>query len=228
MLSVSNNVSATNASPRPRVDLSPQPFRTAANPSGLGDLEICPFVGERATSSSYDLVARVPYLFVRVLKAKHGGGADWPVYSEMVIGSHSVRTRTATTKSNDWDQVFAFHKGVSTPLACRFAVGAAVVNSRGSVDVMLAVWIGTQVDEAFQEAWQSDSGGGLNVHTRSKAYLSPKFWYLRLTVIQMQDLHLPPPADPKSPRPGGAGGPELFVKRTTHQQQLQLCQPDLE
>ncbi|KAL5539037.1 hypothetical protein UlMin_043697 [Ulmus minor] len=75
-------------------------------------------------------------------------------------------------------------------------------------DVMLAVWIGTQADEAFQEAWQSDSGG-LIPETRSKVYLSPKFWYLRLTVIQTQDLQLGsggPEAKPRSPHP------ELFVK----------------
>ncbi|XP_071911896.1 multiple C2 domain and transmembrane region protein 14-like [Coffea arabica] len=73
-------------------------------------------------------------------------------------------------------------------------------------DVMLSVWLGTQADEAFQEAWQSDSGG-LIPETRAKVYLSPKLWYLRLTVIQTQDLQL------------GSGGsepkvrnPELFVK----------------
>ncbi|KAJ6884125.1 protein QUIRKY [Populus alba x Populus x berolinensis] len=61
-------------------------------------------------------------------------------------------------------------------------------NSAGN-KVMLAVWIGTQADEAFQEAWQSDSGG-LLPETRAKVYLLPKLWYLRLTVIQTQDLHL--------------------------------------
>ncbi|CAH9134850.1 unnamed protein product [Cuscuta epithymum] len=56
-------------------------------------------------------------------------------------------------------------------------------------EVMLSVWIGTQADEAFNEAWQSDSGG-LVPETRAKVYLSPKLWYLRLTVIQTQDLKL--------------------------------------
>nr|XP_034905972.1 FT-interacting protein 7-like [Populus alba] len=69
-------------------------------------------------------------------------------------------------------------------------------------EVMLAVWIGTQADEAFQEAWQSDSGG-LLPETRAKVYLSPKLWYLRLTVIQTQDLHL---------GSGKARNPELYVK----------------
>eukprot|EP00249_Psilotum_nudum_P024003 c29055_g1_i2 orf=951-3830(+) len=53
-------------------------------------------------------------------------------------------------------------------------------------EIMLAVWIGTQADEAFSEAWQSDTGG--LTHTRSKVYLSPKLWYLRVHVIEAQDL----------------------------------------
>ncbi|KAL3715582.1 hypothetical protein ACJRO7_007332 [Eucalyptus globulus] len=69
-------------------------------------------------------------------------------------------------------------------------------------DVMLAAWFGTQADEAFQEAWQSDSGG-LIPETRAKVYLAPKLWYLRLTVIQTQDLQL---SEPK------VKTPELYVK----------------
>ncbi|BBN13059.1 hypothetical protein MPTK1_6g00440 [Marchantia polymorpha subsp. ruderalis] len=56
-------------------------------------------------------------------------------------------------------------------------------------DIMLALWMGTQADEAFQEAWQSDTGG--HAHFRSKVYLSPKLWYLRVNIIEAQDL-LPP------------------------------------
>lgn len=72
-------------------------------------------------------------------------------------------------------------------------------------DVMLAAWFGTQADEAFQEAWQSDSGG-LIPETRAKVYLAPKLWYLRLTVIQTQDLQLGAGPEPK------AKTPELYVK----------------
>ena len=51
---------------------------------------------------------------------------------------------------------------------------------------MLSVCPGTQADEAFQEAWQSYSGGLL----RSKVYLSPKLWYLRVNVIEAQELRV--------------------------------------
>ncbi|KAJ0715477.1 putative C2 domain, phosphoribosyltransferase, C2 domain superfamily [Helianthus annuus] len=58
-------------------------------------------------------------------------------------------------------------------------------------ELMLAVWWGTQADEAFPEAWHSDAVGasadGL-ASIKSKVYLSPKLWYLRVNVIEAQDL----------------------------------------
>ncbi|KAK9057697.1 hypothetical protein SSX86_022533 [Deinandra increscens subsp. villosa] len=58
-------------------------------------------------------------------------------------------------------------------------------------ELMLAVWWGTQADEAFPEAWHADaaavSADGL-ASIRSKVYLSPKLWYLRVNVIEAQDL----------------------------------------
>lgn len=58
-------------------------------------------------------------------------------------------------------------------------------------DIMLAVWLGTQADEAFPEAWHSDAAfvhgeGVFNI--RSKVYVSPKLWYLRVNVIEAQDI----------------------------------------
>ncbi|XP_076921176.1 LOW QUALITY PROTEIN: multiple C2 domain and transmembrane region protein 10-like [Bidens hawaiensis] len=60
-----------------------------------------------------------------------------------------------------------------------------------SGEVMLAIWFGTQADEAFSEAWHSKAA---NVHLdglcsiQSKVYLSPKLWYLRVSVIEAQDV----------------------------------------
>lgn len=53
-------------------------------------------------------------------------------------------------------------------------------------EIMLSVWIGTQADEAFPRARQSDSGWV--PHTRATIYLSPRLWYLRVTVLEAQDL----------------------------------------
>ncbi|KAK1393636.1 FT-interacting protein 7 [Heracleum sosnowskyi] len=194
------------------------------------DLELRRLGSDRGRTA-YDLVDPMPFLFVRVLKAKRGDKdqADTCVYAKLVIGTHSINTRKQTD-NKDWDQVFAFDKEglnstsleVSVCVEKKGAEDSLIESSLGTVsfdllevpkrvppdsplapqwytldggslesatDVMLAVWIGTQVDEAFQEAWQSDSGG-LVPETRAKVYLSPKLWYLRLTVIQAQDLQL--------------------------------------
>ncbi|CAM0873965.1 unnamed protein product [Alopecurus aequalis] len=63
--------------------------------------------------------------------------------------------------------------------------------SHGYGEIMLAVWLGTQADEAFPEAWHSDahslSREGLT-NTRAKVYYSPKLIYLKVSVIAAQDL----------------------------------------
>ncbi|MCO5604596.1 hypothetical protein L7F22_058764 [Adiantum nelumboides] len=53
-------------------------------------------------------------------------------------------------------------------------------------EIMLSVWIGTQANEAFPRARQSDSGWVS--HTRATIYLSPRLWYLRVIVLEAQDL----------------------------------------
>ncbi|KAK9751056.1 hypothetical protein RND81_02G238300 [Saponaria officinalis] len=58
-------------------------------------------------------------------------------------------------------------------------------------ELMLAVWMGTQADEAFPEAWHTDTafvqGEGI-FSIRSKVYMTPKLWYLRVNVIEAQDV----------------------------------------
>lgn len=58
-------------------------------------------------------------------------------------------------------------------------------------EIMLGVWMGTQADESFPEAWHSDahnvSHSNLS-NTRSKVYFTPKLYYLRVEVIEAQDL----------------------------------------
>ncbi|XP_014495891.1 FT-interacting protein 1 [Vigna radiata var. radiata] len=81
-------------------------------------------------------------------------------------------------------------------------------------ELMLAVWMGTQADEAFPEAWHSDAatvtGTDALANIRSKVYLSPKLWYLRVNVIEAQDL-----------QPSDKGRyPEVFVKASLGNQTL--------
>lgn len=91
-------------------------------------------------------------------------------------------------------------------------------DSKVKGEIMLAVWIGTQADEAFPEAWHSDAAavegeGVFNI--RSKVYVSPKLWYLRVNVIEAQDVE---PLD-KSQLP------QAFVKAQVGNQVLKtkLC-----
>ncbi|KAH7302270.1 hypothetical protein KP509_23G063100 [Ceratopteris richardii] len=53
-------------------------------------------------------------------------------------------------------------------------------------EIMLSVWIGTQADESFPRARQSDSGWVSN--TRATIYLSPRLWYLRVAILEAKDL----------------------------------------
>ncbi|XP_058207062.1 FT-interacting protein 1-like [Rhododendron vialii] len=80
-------------------------------------------------------------------------------------------------------------------------------------EIMLAVWMGTQADEAFSDAWHADAafvqGEGVS-SIRSKVYISPKLWYLRVNVIEAQDVV---PID-KSRMP------EVFVKAQVGNQVL--------
>ncbi|KAJ8630629.1 hypothetical protein MRB53_023952 [Persea americana] len=61
-------------------------------------------------------------------------------------------------------------------------------------EIMLAVWKGTQADEKYPTARHSDT---LNLsqeaiaHTRSQVYYSPRLSYLRVQVLEAQDLVLP-------------------------------------
>ncbi|KAH0733870.1 hypothetical protein KY285_009577 [Solanum tuberosum] len=81
-------------------------------------------------------------------------------------------------------------------------------------ELMLAVWMGTQADEAFPESWHSDaatvSGADALVNIMSKVYFSPKLWYLRVNVIEAQDLI-----------PGDRSRfPEVYVKAILGNQEL--------
>jgi hypothetical protein len=58
-------------------------------------------------------------------------------------------------------------------------------------ELMLAVWMGTQADESFPEAWHSDAHNVSHANlsnTRSQVYFSPRLYYLRVGVIEAQDL----------------------------------------
>ncbi|KAF3452582.1 hypothetical protein FNV43_RR03015 [Rhamnella rubrinervis] len=182
-------------------------------------------------SCTYDLVEQMQYLYVRVVKAKDLPGKDvtgsCDPYVEVKLGNYKGTTKHFEKNSNPkWNQVFAFSKERIQATVLEVVVkdkdfvlddlmgrdgGPEGVKVKG--ELMLAVWMGTQADEAFPDAWHSDAASvgieGVN-KIRSKVYISPKLWYVRVNVIEAQDLI---PSD-KSRHP------EVFVKVTLGNQAL--------
>jgi len=190
--------------------------------------------GERSTST-YDLVEQMFYLYVRVVKAKNLTlntlTSTCDPYVEVRLGNYKGRTKHIDKRSNpEWNQVYAFSKDQiqssilevivkdketvgrddyigrvafdlnevptrvppDSPLAPQwYRLEDRRGEGRVRGDIMLAVWNGTQADEAFSDAWHSDAAtvygeGVFNI--RSKVYVSPKLWYLRVNVIEAQDV----------------------------------------
>ncbi|KAK7267038.1 hypothetical protein RIF29_19702 [Crotalaria pallida] len=179
--------------------------------------------------TSFDLVEKMHYLFVHVVKARYLPTNTNPVV-KIAVSGHQVTSRPARKNSAttffEWNLTFAFSRdapdsssilevslwdphilasdngrsllgGVcfdvneipvrdppDSPLApqwYRLEDGGAQYG-----DLMLATWVGTQADESFADAWKSDTFG--NVNSKAKIYQSPKLWYLRVTVLEAQDI----------------------------------------
>lgn len=183
--------------------------------------------------SSFDLVDKMHYLFVKVVKARHLPTNGNPVV-KIVVSSHHLKSRPARKSSTssffEWDQTFAFGRDApesssilqvsiwdppggpmrpspdykffggicfditeiplrdppDSPLAPQWYRLEGGEARHG--DLMLATWIGTQADEAFPDAWKTDTAG--NINAQAKVYQSPKLWYLRATVLEAQDIML--------------------------------------
>jgi hypothetical protein len=62
-------------------------------------------------------------------------------------------------------------------------------------ELMLAVWIGTQADESFPNALHADSipldPSIASTHIRGKIYPAPRLWYVRVRVMEAQDVFAP-------------------------------------
>ncbi|XP_059660203.1 multiple C2 domain and transmembrane region protein 10 [Cornus florida] len=180
------------------------------------------------TSSTYDLVEQMQYLYVRVMKAREipvFGGNE--VIAEVKLGNYRGISKVVSSNHAEWDNVFAFSKDSIQSSVVEILVkekdkeeflgrvwfDLSEVPKRVPPDsqlapqwyrmedkkgdkakggeAMVSVWFGTQADEAFAEAWHSKAA---NVHLdglcsiKSKVYLSPKLWYLRVSIIEAQDI----------------------------------------
>ncbi|XP_057948656.1 multiple C2 domain and transmembrane region protein 14 [Malania oleifera] len=212
---------------RPDLGVKDMKFRSLADDrsrSGYDLVDCMPFlyvrvvkatgVKEEAGSSAFAKLV----VGTRTIRTKSQSGKDWDqvfAFDKEALNSTSLEVSVWTEKK-DADPGTETSLGTvsfdlqeapkrvppDSPLAPQWYT---LEGSPGEIDVMIAVWFGTQADEVFQEAWQSDSGG-LLPETRAKVYLSPKLCYLRLTVIQTQDLQLAWVSEPK------VRGPDLYVK----------------
>eukprot|EP00850_Spirogloea_muscicola_P014421 SM000103S09513 [mRNA] locus=s103:385053:391694:+ [translate_table: standard] len=90
-----------------------------------------------------------------------------------------------------------------------YKLSAQSARAKVKGDVQLCMWTGSQADESFKKAWQSDLGGSR--HSRATVYVSPKLWYVRCVVMEVQDLLLME----------CARFPELFVKARLLDQKYQ-------
>ncbi|KAH6823949.1 C2 calcium/lipid-binding plant phosphoribosyltransferase family protein [Perilla frutescens var. hirtella] len=205
-------------------------------------------VSRDKTSSTYDLVEQMQYLYVRVVKARDlpvFGGSE--VAAEVKLGNYRGITKRVSVGNAEWDQVFAFSKDCIQSSAVevflkesnkddflgriwfdlnevpkRVPPDSALApqwyrmeDRKGerakAGEVMVSIWFGTQADEAFAEAWHSKAA---NVHLdglssiKSMVYLSPKLWYLRVGVIEAQDVLL----GEKGSSMNMVRYPELFAK----------------
>ncbi|XP_074583012.1 FT-interacting protein 7-like [Curcuma longa] len=62
-------------------------------------------------------------------------------------------------------------------------------------ELMVAIWIGTQADESFADAWHLDAAAAIDATvvsslTKSKVYHAPRLWYVRVNVIEAQDIFI--------------------------------------
>ncbi|GAB4856862.1 FT-interacting protein 7 [Ancistrocladus abbreviatus] len=188
------------------------------------------------TASTYDLVERMQFLFVRVVKARDLPAMDvtgsLDPFVEVKVGNYKGVTKHMEKKQNpEWNVVFAFSKdrmqasilevvvkdkdlvkddfvGIlrfdihevptrvppDSPLAPQWYRLEDKKGEKIKGELMLAIWIGTQADEAFPDAWHSDAAIPIDnsaaalTQLRSKVYHAPRLWYVRVNVIEAQDL----------------------------------------
>ncbi|EHA8589113.1 FT-interacting protein 3 [Cocos nucifera] len=190
--------------------------------------------GEKA--GAYDLVEKMQYLFVRVVKARELPARDvtgsLDPYVEVRLGNFKGTTRHFEKKVNpEWNEVFAFSRerlqasflevvlkdkdlvkddfvGImrfdlnevptrvppDSPLAPEWYRLEDKKGEKIKGELMLAIWYGTQADECFPYALHSDAilptdaAAALSSHIRGKVYHAPRLWYVRVNIIEAQDV----------------------------------------
>ncbi|KAL6980400.1 hypothetical protein U1Q18_022042 [Sarracenia purpurea var. burkii] len=89
-------------------------------------------------------------------------------------------------------------------------------------DIQLSVRIKTQADDAFPESSSSDAPHV--TYTRSKVYQSLKLWYLRVMVIEAQNIHIAPTLAPLTvPEVQMKSATRVSIRKNTTMSHEQSC-----
>ncbi|PHT56035.1 hypothetical protein CQW23_04521 [Capsicum baccatum] len=165
--------------------------------------------GNDRLGTAFDLVEQMHYFYVRVVKAKElplkkdgNDKGNLHPFVEVQLGNLEGLTLHFEDRTNQElvivmvvFEINEVPKRVppDSPLAPQWYWLENKKGEKVKGELMLAVWIGTQADEAFQEALHLDAtsvnGDGV-ANIKSKVYLSPRLWYLRINVIEAQELQI--------------------------------------
>ncbi|KAH1164289.1 hypothetical protein GYH30_002367 [Glycine max] len=200
----------------------PQPMKlvrtaTSVQPVDFALKETSPYLGggrvvggrvvhKDKTASTYDLVERMYFLYVRVVKARELPAMD--VTGVCIFQRTGMQASVLDVVIKDKDLIKDDFVGIvrfdinevplrvppDSPLAPEWYRLEDKKGEKIKGELMLAVWIGTQADEAFSDAWHSDaatpvdSTHAISAVMRSKVYHAPRLWYVRVNVVEAQDL----------------------------------------
>ncbi|KAH7661595.1 Phosphoribosyltransferase C-terminal protein [Dioscorea alata] len=220
--------------PAPAPATVADPVQEATQPQVRAVPRQKPKAPEPIERSTFDLVDKMQYLFVRVVRARSLPNGAKPHVRITASGRQACTTVARRVgKLSEWNQTFAFARDPAVaddssmievsvwdlppdahvddgddrhflgglcfdvsdipkrdPPDSTLAPQWYALEGRWarSGDLMLSTWIGTQADEWFREAWKAD--GSSRQGSGSKVYQSPKLWYLRATIIELQDAVL--------------------------------------
>lgn len=174
-------------------------------------------------SNKLDLVEKMQYLFVRVVRGRYLRRGGTP-HVRLSLSGLNAATHVATESSMlfEWDETFAFPRIVDSgsesleiavwdeqfvggicfdtseipirdppdsPLAAQwYRLDGGDGDKDGQKgELMVSTWVGTQADESYHTSSKVEQNSH-RLNRDSKIYISPKLWYLRLTVIGAVDL----------------------------------------
>ncbi|KAM0854492.1 hypothetical protein ACQ4PT_050380 [Festuca glaucescens] len=151
-------------------------------------------------ASTYDLVERMQYLFVRVVKARDLPDMDitgsLDPFVEVRVGNYRGITKHFEKQRNpEWNAVFAFSRDRMQASVLEVLVKDKDVMKDDFVGMVRFdlndVPIRVPPDSPLAPEWYRlvhKTGDKSRAHMKSKVYHAPRLWYLRANIIEAQDI----------------------------------------